>query len=130
MSPSSLIRSGKGWIFQVLHYVSPSKQRHCQRYLSLSRIDECFDSLGKSKIFSTQDANSGSGQIPEKDESRDKMAFVCDADLYRYKRMPFGLTNAQATFQRAQNVIFLGVKWKMCSVYLDALIGFSSSVDE
>ncbi len=61
-------------------------------------MDECIDSLGSAKIFSTLDCNSGYWQIPIAEKDRDKTAFVCHSGLYCFRRMPFGLTNAPAPF--------------------------------
>jgi hypothetical protein len=75
----------------------------------MPRLDECIDSLGKAKIFSTLDANSGVWQIPIDDSSKDKTTFTCHSDTFIFKRMPIRLINALATFQRAIDVISSGV---------------------
>jgi Reverse transcriptase (RNA-dependent DNA polymerase) len=72
---------------------------------SLPRIDDCLDSLGSSRYFSTLDANSGCWQINVAPEDLDKTGFTSHRGLFRFKRMPFGLKTAPATFQRAINVI-------------------------
>jgi Reverse transcriptase (RNA-dependent DNA polymerase) len=90
----------------------------------MPRLDECINSLGKAKFFSTLDANSVFWQIPLDDSSKDKTTFTCHSGTFRFKRMPFGLINAPATFQRAMDVILSGVLWKFALVYLDDIIVF------
>jgi len=96
----------------------------------LPRIDECIDSLGEAKVFSTLPCNAGYWQVLIADGDREKTAFVCHKGAYHYKRMPFGLTNAPATFQRALDIILSGVKWKSCLVYLDDVIVFCDTQEE
>ena len=91
----------------------------------LPRMDECIDSLGEATIFSTLDCNAGYWQVAIAPEDREKTAFVCHEGAYQYKRMLFGLTNAPATFQRALDIIFSGVKRQSCLIYLDDVIGIS-----
>jgi len=41
--------------------------------------------------------------------------------------MPFGLIDAPATFQRALDVEFSRVKWKICLIYLDDVFLYSKT---
>jgi hypothetical protein len=68
----------------------------------LPHMDECIDSLGDAKIFTTLDCNSGYWQIPVRPEDREKTTFTFTSHEGRYwfLRMPFGLRNAPATLQR------------------------------
>ena len=91
----------------------------------LPRIDECLDTLGHAKVFSTLDANSGYWQIPVATDDRHKTAFTCHAGCYQFQRMPFGLCNAPATFQRTLDIILSPYRWRTCLVYLDDIIIFS-----
>jgi len=63
-------------------------------------------------------------------KDREKTAFVCHEGAYQYKRMPFGLINAPATFQRALDIIFSGVKWQSCLIYLDDVIVYSKTEEK
>ena len=76
----------------------------------LPRMDECIDSLGDARIFSTLDCNCGYWQIPMKPDARDKTTFTCHEGTYRSTRMPFGLRNATATFQRTVDIVLSGLK--------------------
>ena len=93
----------------------------------LPRMDECIDSLGNARIFSTLDCNCGYWQIPLAAGDTDKTTFTCHEGTYRFLRMPFGLRNAPATFQRTVDIVLSGLKWKTCLVYLDDIIVFSNT---
>ena len=42
-----------------------------------------------------------------------------------YAKMPFGIVNAGATFQRAMDLGFVGIKDKFMLIYLDDLTFYS-----
>jgi len=69
----------------------------------LPLIQDVFDQVAGSKIFSTLDLRSGYWQVPMADSSISRTAFSCHLGLFEFVRMPFGLTNAPAIFQRAMN---------------------------
>ena len=96
----------------------------------LPRMDDCIDSLGDAKFFTTLDANSGYWQIFVREQDRHKTAFVCYDGCYQYIRMPFGLCNAPPTFQRTMDITLSNFRWKTCLVYLDDVIVFSESFEE
>jgi len=75
----------------------------------IPRMEDCIDSLGDARVFSTLDCNAGYWQIPMALENIDKTAFTCHIRTYEYLRMVFGLTNAFATFQRALDIILSGM---------------------
>jgi len=96
----------------------------------IPRMDDCIDSLGNARVFTTLDCNSGYWQIPVAPEDKDKTAFVTHTGSWQFIRMPFGLTNAPATFQRALDILLAGVKWQFCLVYLDDVIIFSETEEK
>ena len=91
----------------------------------LPRMDECLDTLGNAKVFTTLDANSGYWQVPVAEDDRPKTAFTCHAGCFQFRRMPFGLCNAPATFQRTVDIILSQYRWQSCLVYIDDVIIFS-----
>ena len=88
----------------------------------IPRMDECIDSLGDAKVFSTLDCNASYWKIPVAEEDKHLTAFTCHTGAWQCVRLPFGLCNAPATFQRAMDMILAGVKWKTCLVYLDDVV--------
>jgi len=95
----------------------------------LPRIDDLLDQLGGKRVFSTLDARSGYWQIQMHETSREKTAFVTMDGLYEFRVMPYGLCNAPATFQRLMQRTLAGLG-SFCSVYVDDIIVFSSTVEE
>jgi len=63
-------------------------------------------------------------------DDQEKTAFTTHCGMYHWLSMPFGLTNAPATFQRALDVILLGLKWQICLVYSDDVIIFSANAEQ
>jgi len=96
----------------------------------LPRIDDSIDALGGSVFFSTLDLRSGYWQVPVARDSRPYTAFTSYEGLYQFKRLPFGLTNAPATFQRLMEMVLRGLNWKICLIYLDDIICFSTSFND
>jgi len=95
----------------------------------IPRMEDCIDSLGDARVFSTLDCNAGYWQIPMAPEDIDKTAFPCHMGTYEYLKMAFGLTNSPATFQRALDIILSGMTWQTCLVYLDDFIVFSDTLE-
>jgi hypothetical protein len=51
--------------------------------------------------------------------------FTTPMGNFPFKRMPFGLCNAPALFQRSMDAVLAGLKWSICSVYLNDILTFS-----
>ena len=96
----------------------------------IPRMDECIDSLGDARVFSTLDCNAGYWQIPVAEEDKHLTAFTCHSGAWQCVRLPFGLCNAPATFQKALDMILERVKWQICLDYLDDVIVLSRSPEE
>ncbi len=96
----------------------------------LPRIDDMIDQLGKAKFFSTLDMASGYHQLRIAEQDIPKTAFTSWEGNWEYTVMPFGLTNAPAAFQRAMDVILMGISWQMCMVYIDDIIIYSPTFEQ
>lgn len=96
----------------------------------IPNIDGILEKLGRAQYFTTLDLAKGFHQIPMSKEDQKKTAFSTPFGHYEYRRMPFGLKNAPATFQRLMNSILSKFIGKICVVYMDDILIFSSSLQE
>lgn len=96
----------------------------------IPNINDILDKLGRCQYFSTLDLASGFHQIEMHRDSIPKTAFTVEHGHYEYVRMPFGLKNAPATFQRVMDNILKELQNKICLVYMDDIIIFSTSLEE
>lgn len=96
----------------------------------LQRMDDMFDALGGSTIFSTVDAAKGYHQLDIAEEDQWKTAFTCHKGLFEYTRIPFGLKNAPSWFQRFMDGFLGGLRGNGALVYMDDVIVYSKSLPE
>ena len=96
----------------------------------MPHMDDIFDALAGSRIFSKMDALSGYHQVSMAEEDIEKTAFGCKEGAFEYVKMPFGLVNAPATFQRIMDMALEEEKWKFVVIYLDDVIIYSKSEKE
>ena len=95
----------------------------------LSPVSMIFWTSWVASVFSTLDAWFGYWQIQMHKTSREKTTFVTMDGLYEFRAMPYGLCNAPTTFQRLMQKTLPGLG-SFCSVYVDDIIVFTSTVEE
>ena len=93
-------------------------------------IQDIFDQVGGSAVFSTLDLKAGYWQLPVAEEDVYKTAFRCHLGLYEFLKMPFGLANAPAVFQRTMDKILSGLVGYCVFVYLDDIVVYSRNMED
>ncbi|GKD80687.1 putative reverse transcriptase domain-containing protein, partial [Tanacetum coccineum] len=90
-----LFKKKDGSFRMCIDYRELNKHTVKNRYL-LPRIDDLFDQLQDSSVYSNIDLRSGYHQLRVTDEDIPKTAFRTRYGHYEFQVMPFGLTNAPA----------------------------------
>lgn len=121
--------SGKKKWRLVVDYKKLNEVTIDDRY-PIPNIDDILDKLGRCMYFTTLDLAKGFYQIQVDEADVHKTAFTVEGGHYEFLRMPFGLKTAPATFQRLMNTILKDYINKICLVYLDDIIIFSTSFQE
>lgn len=106
-------------------------QRTVRDSHALPRPDDIFDRLHGAKWFSTLHMKSGYHQVELEDDHKQYTAFTLGPlGFYEHNKLPFGLTNSPSEYQRIMQECLGDYHLKICFIYLDDLIIFSSSFEE
>ena len=128
-SPILFVKKKDGGLRMVIDYRALNKLTIKNRY-PLPKIDDLFDQLAGSHVFSSLGLAQGYHQIQILEEDVPKTAFRVPFGHYQFKVLSFGLTNAPATFQGVMNRIFQQHLGKFVLVYLDDILVFSKTQEE
>ena len=93
----------------------------------LPLIQDIFDQLSGSTIFTTLDLKQGYHQLPVHPNSIEKTAFACHLGLFEWTSMSMGIACGPPVFQREKEKAMAGLLGVCCLVYLDDLVIFSKS---
>ncbi|GJZ59518.1 putative reverse transcriptase domain-containing protein, partial [Tanacetum coccineum] len=112
-APVLFVKKNDGSFRMCIDYQELNKLTVNNRY-PLLRIDDLFDQLQGSSIYSKINLRSGYHQLRVREEEIPKTAFRTRYGYYEFQVMPFGLTNAPAVFMDLMN--------RVCKPYLDKFI--------
>ncbi|GKE55028.1 putative reverse transcriptase domain-containing protein, partial [Tanacetum coccineum] len=96
----------------------------------LLRIDDLFDHLQGSSVYSKIDLRSGYHQLRVRDEDIPKMTFRTRYGHYEFQVMPFGLTSAPKVFMNLMNRVCKPYLDKSMVFFIDDILIYSKSEEE
>ncbi|GKF21864.1 putative reverse transcriptase domain-containing protein, partial [Tanacetum coccineum] len=128
-APVLFVKKKDGSFRMCIDYRELNKLTVKNRY-PLPRIDDLFDQLQCSSIYSKIDMRSGYHQLRVREEDILKNAFKTRYGHYKFQVMPFGLTNAPAVFMDLMNRVCKPYLDKFVIVFIDDILIYSKSKQE
>ncbi|GJW01748.1 putative reverse transcriptase domain-containing protein [Tanacetum coccineum] len=128
-APVLFVKKKDGSFWMCIDYRELNKLTVKNRY-PLPRIDDLFDQLQGSSVYSKIDLRSGYHQLRVREEDIPKTAFRTRYDHYEFQVMPFGLTNAPAVFMDLMNRVCKPYLDKFVIVFIDDIMIYSKNKEE
>nr|GEU96527.1 putative reverse transcriptase domain-containing protein [Tanacetum cinerariifolium] len=101
-----------------------------KNHYPLPRIDDLFDQLQRSSVYSKIDLQSGYHQLRVREKDIPILAFRTRYSHYEFQVMPFELTNAPAIFMDLMNRVCKPFLDKFMIVFIDDILIYSKNKEE
>ncbi|GJS23463.1 putative reverse transcriptase domain-containing protein [Tanacetum coccineum] len=128
-APILFVKKKDGSFRMCIDYRKLNKLTVKNRYPFL-RIDDLFDQLQESRVYSKIDLRSGYHQLRVREEYIPKTAFRTRYSHYEFQVMPFRLTNAPAVFMDLMNRVCKSYLDKFMIIFIDDILIYSKSEEE
>nr|GFB58971.1 putative reverse transcriptase domain-containing protein [Tanacetum cinerariifolium] len=128
-APFLFVKKKDGSFWMCIDYRELNKLMVKNRY-PLPRIDDLFDQLQGSSVYSKIDLRLGYHQLRVREEDISKTTFKTRYGHYKFQVMPFGLTNAPAVFMDLMNRVCKPYLDKFVIVFIDDILIYSKDEKE
>ena len=125
-APVLFVKKKDGSLRLCIDYKGLNKVMIKNKY-PLPRIDDLFDQLAGSRVFSSIDLRSGYHQLKVRAEDIPKTAFRTRYGHYEFLVMSFGLTNAPAAFMELMNRAFHYYLDNFIIVFINDILVYSKT---
>ncbi|GJQ92310.1 putative reverse transcriptase domain-containing protein [Tanacetum coccineum] len=128
-APILFVKKKYGSFRMCIDYYELNKLTMKKQY-PLPRIDNLFDQLQGSRVYSKIDLRSGYHQLSVREEDIPKTTFKTRYSHYEFQVMLFGLTNAPAVFMDLMNRVCKPYLDRFVIVFIDEILIYSKSKKE
>ncbi|GJV20533.1 putative nucleotidyltransferase, ribonuclease H, partial [Tanacetum coccineum] len=128
-APVLFVKKKDGYFRMCIDYRELNKLTVKNCY-PLPRIDDLFNQLQGSSVYSKIDLQSGYHQLHIKEEDIPITAFRTRYGHFEFQVMPFGLTNAPAVFMDLMNRVCKPYLDKFVIVFIDDILVYSKDEEE